>query len=195
MNKRIFLIAVFTGAVAGALSAVVAFWLWHSFAGDTHAMTVLGAAALAAGVFLTCEIRRRRAVVAARSANSQELKKREAYCHLLASWLTLRNKGRTLAEYFADHHFGSVAIFGLGRIGMCLLDELRNANIDIRYGIDRDAAHLSYLDVKVVLPEAPMEPVDVVVVTPFHECGKLIADLQGKTSSAIVTLDDIVGSL
>jgi hypothetical protein len=195
MNKRIFLIAVVMGSVAGVLLTTVAFWLWHSVAGDAPMITVLGAAGLAAIVFLICEIRCRRAVNTARRANSHELKKPVAYYRLLASWMTLRNRDRTLAEYFTDHHFTSVAIFGLGRLGMCLLEELRNSNIDIRYGIDRDVAHLSYLDLRVVSPESPIEPVDVIVVTPFYECGKLITELQGKTSSAIITLEDIVGSM
>jgi hypothetical protein len=195
MNKRIFLIAVGIGAAAGALLAVVVIWLWHSVAGDTRITSVLGAIGLAAIVFLICEIGRRRAVNTARSANSHDLKKREAYYRLLASWLTQRNKGRTLAEYFTDHHFGSVAIYGLGRLGMCLLEELRNSKINVRYGIDRDAGHFSYLDLKVVPPESAIEPVDVIVVTPFYECEKLIAELQGKISSAIVTLEDIVCSM
>jgi hypothetical protein len=144
---------------------------------------------------MACEIRARRAIKAIKNATAQELQKYRAYYRLLGSWMKLRNRNRSLAEYFADHNHSTVAIYGLGSLGICLLEELNNSRIVVRYGIDRNAKHLSYLGLKVVLPESPIEPVDVIVITPINQHEELASGLAGKTAAALVNLEDIIHSL
>ena len=132
---------------------------------------------------------------AGQDPGAHDTKKYAAYYRLAASWLLLRNDGRSMAEYFADHQYRRVAVFGLGRLGMCLLSELRDSGVEVRYGIDRNAEHFSYLDLEVVPPDGPFEAVDAVVVTPFFECERLVLDLEYRTSAKVVSLEDIVLSL
>ena len=78
---------------------------------------------------------------------------------------------------------------------MCLLGELRHSDIEVRYGIDRNADHFSYLDLKVIAPDSPIETVDAIVITPFFECEPLVSELERRTTSTVVSLEDIVHSL
>jgi hypothetical protein len=194
-NKARLAIALGAAAAVGAAVAAMAIWLTHMATGHVGLAAVLAAAGFAGFVLVVFRISSNKAIALARKASQHQREKYEAYYHLLASWMRLRISGRTLAEYFADHQFKTVAIYGLGRLGVCLREELRQSGVDVRYGIDLRAQHFSYLDIKVVSPDSPMEPVDVVVVTPFFEAGKLIEDLQGRSPSRIITLRDIVYSL
>ena len=109
--------------------------------------------------------------------------------------MVLRNKGRTLAEYFENHNFRNIAIFGMGRLGLCLYEELKDSNIHVKYAIDRNAATFSYLNLKVIPPENQLETVDVIVVTRFIEYNKIVEELRKKTSCQVVSLEDVVFSM
>lgn len=193
MNKSRTAVAV--GGTVGASLAVAVIWLWETVTGNRGIASVLGTAVFGAVVFLIGRVTRRRAVNAAQNANAHDIKKYAAYYRLLASWMLLRNSGRSLAEYFAEHHYRSVAVYGLGPLGMCLLGELKHSDVEVRCGIDRNADHFSYLDLKVIAPDSPIEAVDAIVITPFFECEHLVLELEGRTSSKIVSLEDIVHSI
>jgi hypothetical protein len=136
-----------------------------------------------------------KAVKKTKTSISYELKKYKSYYNLFGSWMVLRNKGRTLAEYFEDRKFKNLAIYGLGKLGLCLHEELKRSNINVKYAIDINAAHFSYLDLKVVSPEDQLETVDVIIVTPFFEYKKIVDELQRKTSCEIISLEDVIFSL
>ena len=120
---------------------------------------------VAAGVFVCCQVQSRVALKKAKKAHSYKLEKYQSYYYLFGSWMVLRNKGRMLTEYFEDHNFQNVAICGLGRLGICLYEELKSSTINVKYAIDINAAPFSYLGLKVVSLENQLEPVDVIIVT------------------------------
>ena len=150
---------------------------------------------IAGGIFIFCQVQKQRAVQKATKANSFKLEKYQAYYKLFSSWMVLRNKGRLLSEYFADHNLKNVAIYGLGRLGLCLYEELKSSSINVKYAIDVDAAHFSYLDLKVVSPQDKLEAVDAIIVTPVFEYKKIVDELRVKTSCQIVNLEDVISSL
>jgi len=173
----------------------VLIWLWQIWMGHIRVLTIVMTVMVGAVVFVCCQIQSFRVVKKAKEAGAHELEKYRSYYRLFGSWMLLRNKRRVLAEYFEDHRLKNVAIYGLGRLGLCLYEELRNSTINVKYAIDRDSAHFSYLDLKVVSLESPLEPVDVIVVTPVSEYQGIVEGLRKKGSSPIVNLEDVISSL
>jgi hypothetical protein len=83
----------------------------------------------------------------------------------------------------------------LGRFGLCLYEEFKSSNINVKYAIDINATHFSYLNLKVVSLEDQLEIVDAIVVTPFFEYKKIAKEIQKKTSYQIVNLEDVIFSI
>ena len=169
--------------------------LWQTLTGNISIIAIVVTIFILALVFVCGQLQSKRALIKATKKNSYELEKFQSYYKLLSSWMILRNKGRMLSEYFEDHNFKDVAIYGLGRLGICLYEELKNSAINVKYAIDINAAHFSYLDLKVVSLESQLEPVDVIIVTPFVEYKKIVDELREKTSYKIVNLEDVISSI
>ena len=68
------------------------------------------------------------------------------------------------APFFEKKQYINIAIYGLGYIGECVYDELRESMVTVKYGIDETA-----VDFKGELPvfqiQDELELVDVVVLT------------------------------
>lgn len=193
--KRNSIIPLCIGAVSGAALTSVFILIWETLTGNISMIAIVVAIMVAAVIFVYGQIQIGKAVTKAKKENFYKLKKYQSYYKIFSSWMVLRNKGRMLSEYFKDRNFKNVAIFGLGQLGICLYEELKNSNINVKYAIDINAAHFSYLDLKVVSPESQLEAVDVIIVTPFLEYKKIVDELREKTSYEIVNLEDVISSI
>lgn len=67
----------------------------------------------------------------------EEKEKHEYYFHLLDKWMTLKEKGACAAQYLLDKGYRSIAIYGFGKLGKHLLNELNNTDIEVQYIIDQ----------------------------------------------------------
>jgi hypothetical protein len=193
--KRSSIMTLFIGAVLGVALASACILLWQTFTGNISSISIIVTVFLLALVFACGQLQGKRAFKKEKGKTFYELEKFQSYYKVLSSWVLLRNKGKMLSEYFENHNFKNVAIYGLGRLGICLYEELKNSAIIVKYAIDINAAHFSYLDLKVVSLESQLEPVDVIVVTPFVEYNKIVDELREKTSYKIVNLEDVISSI
>ena len=84
--------------------------------------------------------------------------------HVLLEWTKLRNQSISLEQFFQKNQYVNIAIYGMGYIGECVYDELRESSVTVKYGIDKTA-----IDFKGELPvfriQNELEPVDAVVLT------------------------------
>ncbi|HNP69438.1 MAG TPA: hypothetical protein PKH16_16140 [Aequorivita sp.] len=183
------------GAVSGAALTSVFILIWETYTGNVSMIAIVAATMSAVGAFIYCQKEIGKAVTKAKKENFYILKKYKSYYELLCSWMVLRNKGRILSEYFMNRNLKNVAIFGLGKLGICLYEELKNSDINIKYAIDINAANFSYLELKVVSPETQLEAVDAIIVTPFFEYQKIVDELRKNTSYKIVNLEDVISSI
>jgi hypothetical protein len=193
--KRISIMTLCVGAVLGAAVALLCIWLWLIVKGTVSIIAIIAMIIVAAIVFVCCQVQNMAALKKAKKGHSYKIRKYQSYYYLFGSWMVLRNKGRTLAEYFENRNFKDVAICGLGRLGLCLYEELKGSNINVKYAIDRNAASFSYLNLKVIPPEDHLETVDVIVVTRFIEYNKIVDKLRKKTSCQVVSLEDVIFSM
>ncbi len=94
----------------------------------------------------------------------QNCMKFQSMFHVMLDWLKLKNRGIGLWQFFEKKQYINIAIYGLGYIGECVYDELRESMVTVKYGIDETA-----VDFKGELPvfqiQDELELVDVVVLT------------------------------
>ncbi|MCM1211806.1 MAG: hypothetical protein NC318_09395 [Blautia sp.] len=106
-------------------------------------------------------------------------------------WLQVRQKGKTLVEYFEKQGYKTVAIYGMKELGERLYDELYGSGITVKYIIDKNA-DLLYADVDVVTPDEKLESVDVIVVTAIYYFDEIEEMLSERVDYPIVSLEDIL---
>ena len=183
------------GAILGSAFTLLFVWLWQVINGNISVFSIAAMIVVGLGVFIFCQLKNWANLKKAEKAQVNKIMKYQSYYYLFGSWMVLRNKGKMLVEYFKNYNLKDVAICGLGRLGLCLYEELKNSDINVKYAIDNKAESYSYLGLKVITPEEHLEAVDVIVITKFIEYKKIVDDLRKKTSCQIVSLEDVIFSM
>lgn len=110
---------------------------------------------------------------------------------MMNRWVEVKQDGKNLADYFREKGYKSIAIYGMSYAGERLLHELKDSDIEVKYGIDQKADEI-YTDVDVLTMDDELPGVDVVVVTSiyfFDEISEKLADLM---DSPVISLEDIL---
>ena len=137
------------------------------------------------------------AVSVARNSAKETMKWKElsdkhlALMRLLNQWMITKQEGKSIVEYLKKENIKSIAIYGMSYVGERLYDELENSDIDIKFAIDKNAENI-YSDIEIVTPEVSIEDVDAIIVTPVFYFNEIEEKLHKKTSSVILSLEDIL---
>lgn len=110
---------------------------------------------------------------------------------LYDEWLSMKQRGKSIKEYFCIHGYKSVAIYGMGKMGARFYQELQQEGIKVSYVIDRNASHIE-VDIECLLPEGQFPMVDVIVVTAVNDFEEIKDTLEAKVPYPIVSLEDII---
>lgn len=110
---------------------------------------------------------------------------------MMNKWVAVKQEGKHLASYFESKGYKKIAIYGMSYAGERLAKELDNTEIEIKYGIDKNAQNL-YSSLDVYSLEDELEEVDVVVVTPIFFFNEIEEELSRKFDCPIVSLEDIL---
>lgn len=110
---------------------------------------------------------------------------------LMNQWVKVQQEGKSIADYFDSQGYKEIAVYGMSYAGETLIRELKNTNIHVAYGIDKNAESI-YADVDVISMNEEFENVDVVVVTAITFFDEIKEELAGKIECPIVSLEDIL---
>lgn len=123
----------------------------------------------------------------------KKVDKFKSYYNMLNQWLTIRQEGGSLSEYFDKNDFVKIAVYGLGEMGSRLIDELKGTKTEIVYGIDKNIEN-AFSGVQVyALENVPMdEKVDVVVVTAVFAFDEIKDQLENVFDCDIISLRDVI---
>lgn len=83
---------------------------------------------------------------------------------MMNQWVKVKQEDKNISEYFEENNIKRIAIYGMSYVGERLIEELKVSNIEVAYGIDREAKALN-MDVEVVTLDDDLKEVDAVVVT------------------------------
>lgn len=116
--------------------------------------------------------------------------------HLYDKWLWNLRYGKTIDGFFRDNFYNKIAIYGMGLIGMQVLEELKDSGIQVCYGIDQNAQEKFVEGLDIIVPDVVKDlsrQVHAIVVTPiqyFFEIEKMLLELTQGTD--IVSVEQIV---
>lgn len=110
---------------------------------------------------------------------------------MMNQWVKVKQEGKNLASYFEQNDYKKIAIYGMSYAGETLVEELKNSNIEVEYGIDKNADSI-YADIDVLTVEDDLESVDVVVVTAITFFDEIEEKLSEKMDCPIISLEDIL---
>ena len=113
---------------------------------------------------------------------------------MMNQWVRVKQDGKNLAEYFEKNGYAKIAIYGMSYTGETLVDELRDSNVTVAYGIDKNA-DLICSDVNIVTMDDILEPVDAVVVTAVTFFDEIEEQLSEKVECPIISLEDLLYEL
>lgn len=110
---------------------------------------------------------------------------------LMNYWLTLRQRNASIGMYLRDRGCQCVAIYGMGNMGLRLVDELVDSGIEIKYVVDQNADNIC-TDLRICSPDAVLENVDMMIVTAVLYYKDIKEKIGKKITSPIVSLEDLI---
>lgn len=113
---------------------------------------------------------------------------------LMDQWVKVKQEGKKLEEYFIKNDYKKIAVYGMSYVGVRLVKELENSEIEIAYGIDRNAANI-YSQIKLLTVEDELPDVDAVIVTLVGGYDKVFDMLISRLGCPIIALEDIVNEI
>lgn len=110
---------------------------------------------------------------------------------MMNQWVKVKQEGKNLASYFEKNGYQKIAIYGMSYAGETLINELKDSDVTIAYGIDKNADSI-YADVDIVTMDDDLETVDAVVVTAITFFDEIEEQLSTKMDCLILSLEDIL---
>ena len=124
--------------------------------------------------------------------NEQKMSNKHlALFKMMNQWVRIKQENKSIASYLEAKGYRRIAVYGLSFAGGTLVEELKESNVVVAYGIDKNANNI-YSDIDVFLAEDELLEVDAVVVTAitfFEEIEKI---LSAKLGCPIISLEDIL---
>jgi hypothetical protein len=113
------------------------------------------------------------------------------FFHILDYWMYLRKQQYSVAAYFADNGFLTIAIHGMGSMACHLLDDLYDSQVKTEYIIENNR-YCYCQDLPVLTMNDDLPAVDIVVVTATASFAEIKAELAKKMACPIVSLAEVV---
>lgn len=110
---------------------------------------------------------------------------------LMNQWVKIKQENKSIAEYLEKNGYRQIAIYGMSYAGETLMGELAGSNINVKYGIDKNADRI-YQDIDVLTPDDDLPEVDAVIVTAITFFDEIKENLNQKLDCDILSMEDIL---
>ena len=110
---------------------------------------------------------------------------------VMVQWLKLKQMGGNSSNYLAERGYEKVAIYGMSYTGERVLFELKNAGIEVAYGIDKRAGGAAS-EIDILSPDDDLPGVDAVIVSEAYFLEEVKSMLSEKISCPIISLEEVV---
>lgn len=111
---------------------------------------------------------------------------------LLEKLLKIRRKRYSYSEYFEKHNIHSFAIYGIGKFGRILIDELETDGIVVNYGIDQKVTEYKKMIIFSKVDDLP--PCDVIIIS-LLEPFEIFDRLKKEQNRNVITFLNIVDEI
>lgn len=115
-------------------------------------------------------------------------------------YLSIKCEKKEIADFFRDRGYRKIAIYGMGELGKCVLNDLKDSDIEISYIVDQAYNNfpqgiegISVIGRDII---SQQEEVDIMVVTVLYEFNQIVDALAEQIElEKIINLSDVVYSL
>lgn len=104
----------------------------------------------------------------------------------------IHNLSEKLAAYLKTSKINSVAIYGVGRVGIQLINVLKETDVKVSFAIDENKSVVE--GIKTVSMKEIEEKVDVVIVTTSYDFNQISKELKLYVNSQIINLESMLVS-
>lgn len=126
------------------------------------------------------------------TAKAQKMSdKHLALFKMMNQWIRVKQEGKNLSSYFEKNRYKEIAIYGMSFAGETLIEELKDTNTKVLYGIDQCADRL-YSEVDILTVDDELKAVDAIVVTAITFFDEIEEKLNGIIDCPIISLEDIL---
>jgi len=120
-------------------------------------------------------------------------KKSEKYqdlWNLAETWLQLKERKIKIADYLLEQNIRTIAIYGLSKLGIHLAEELRDTDVTVSYGIDKNGS-MERMDFP-VYPLGDNLPIVNAVILTMHEGEQLKWKMEERLNCQVITLKELL---
>lgn len=122
---------------------------------------------------------------------NDDMEKTKANLLILEEWLAMHRRGRRVADVLEEKGIHTVAIYGMGILGSHLYQELNVSGISVKYIMDRRLVKGVY-SAEVCGPEAKVENVDAVIVTPVYQFEEIERNIHQINDVQVISLRELL---
>jgi len=113
------------------------------------------------------------------------------YQDVMKKWNLLLERNRDFKDFFKQHNYKRIGIYGMGNLGCKLYDELVTVAVDVVYVVDQNPEGLmEWVEVK--RPDEELKDIDVLVITVINEEMKLIHYYKNKLIADVVGISEVI---
>ena len=110
---------------------------------------------------------------------------------MMTQWVKVKQEGKNLSTFFEKNGYRRIAIYGMSYAGETLVEELKGTDIQVAYGIDRNADSI-YMGVDIISMEDDLKEVDAIVVTAITFFDEIEEKLSMKVLCPVISLEYIL---
>lgn len=114
---------------------------------------------------------------------------------LMQQWLKSYQNGKTVSQYLKAHGYNRISIYGVGEVGLTLLDDLKDSDIEVIYCIDKNANNILLTGIEVLGWEAEWKEVDLIIVTTIDSYFEIRSNIKNKCNYPVMSIENIINSL
>ena len=113
---------------------------------------------------------------------------------MMNQWVKIKQEGKKISTYLREKEYKNIAIYGMSYAGVTLTNELKGSEINVLYGIDKNADTI-YADINVVSMDDELKQVDAVIVTAITFYNEIEEAITNKLCCPIISLENILYEL
>lgn len=110
--------------------------------------------------------------------------------YILDTILKMKKKGFPLDDFLLARGYKNIVVYGLGKFGRILVDELISSKVCILFAIDRNVTE--YAGVKTGASEARQDHIDLIIVTPIKDGQEIVDKICGCSSASVLRFEEVV---
>lgn len=120
-----------------------------------------------------------------------QAKRKSSFYQFMRNWMQMKLNGGSIEKRLIEAGCYLVAIYGMGKHGRMLYEDLRNTQISVEYFIDEQKKE-GLGEVPVYFPDEELPAIDAVIITPYLEFTTIQKMLQDKIRGRLIPLDVLV---